>query len=36
MAAVTALITAERLAPARQRVAQVIGVFVVGFGLFLV
>jgi predicted metal-binding membrane protein len=35
MALVTAAITAERLAPARECVAQVIGVVVVGAGLIL-
>jgi predicted metal-binding membrane protein len=36
MAAVTAAITAERLAPAGQRVARAIGVGVVGAGLFVI
>ena len=36
MAAVTAAITAERLAPAGDRVARAIGAFFVGAGLFLV
>jgi len=36
MAAVTAAVTAERLAPAGERVAQAIGAGVVGAGLFLV
>jgi len=36
MAVVTAAITAERLAPARMRVARAIGVVVVGGGLFLI
>ncbi|MFL6621240.1 MAG: DUF2182 domain-containing protein [Sulfurifustis sp.] len=36
MAVVTAAITAERLAPAAERVARVIGVVVVGSGLFLI
>ncbi|MGE5170195.1 MAG: DUF2182 domain-containing protein [Rudaea sp.] len=36
MAAVTAAITAERLAPAGERVARAIGALVVGTGLFLV
>jgi predicted metal-binding membrane protein len=35
MAVVTAAVTAERLAPAGERVARVIGVVVVGAGLFL-
>ena len=35
MAVVTAAITAERLAPAGERVARVIGAVVVGAGLFL-
>ena len=35
MAAVTAAITVERLAPAGERVAQAIGAVVVGAGLFL-
>jgi len=36
MAVVTAAITAERLAPAGERVARAIGVIVVGAGLFLI
>ena len=36
MAVVTAAITAERLAPAGERVARVIGVVVVGAGLLLI
>ena len=36
MAVVTAAITAERLAPAGERVARAIGVVVVGVGLFLI
>jgi predicted metal-binding membrane protein len=36
MAVVTAAITAERLAPAGERVARTIGAVVVGAGLFLV
>jgi len=36
MAVVTAAITAERLAPAGQRVAQAIGAVVVGAGLLLI
>ena len=36
MAVVTAAVTAERLAPAGERVARVIGVVVVGAGLFLI
>jgi predicted metal-binding membrane protein len=36
MAVVTAAITVERLAPAGERVAQAIGVVVVGGGLFLI
>lgn len=36
MAAVTAAITAERLAPAGERVAQAIGVVAVAAGLFLI
>jgi len=36
MAAVTAAMTAERLAPAGQRVARAIGAVVVGAGLFLI
>ena len=36
MAVVTAAITAERLAPAGERVARAIGVVVVGAGLFLI
>jgi predicted metal-binding membrane protein len=36
MAVVTAAITVERLAPAGERVAQAIGVVVVGAGLFLI
>jgi predicted metal-binding membrane protein len=36
MAVVAAAITLERLAPAGERVAQVIGAFIVGAGLFLV
>jgi predicted metal-binding membrane protein len=36
MAVVTAAITAERLAPAAQRVARAIGVLAVGAGIFLV
>jgi predicted metal-binding membrane protein len=35
MAAVTAAITAERLAPAGPRVARAIGAVVIGLGLFL-
>jgi len=36
MAVVTALITAERLAPAGERVARVTGALVIGVGLFLI
>jgi predicted metal-binding membrane protein len=36
MAVVTAAITAERLAPAGERVARAIGVVVAGAGLFLI
>ena len=36
MAAVTAAITAERIATAGERVARAIGVVVVGAGLFLI
>ena len=36
MAAVTAAITLERLAPAGERVAQAIGAIVIGAGLFLI
>jgi predicted metal-binding membrane protein len=36
MAAVTAAITAERLAPAGERVARVLGVLLVGVGVFLI
>jgi len=36
MAIVTAAITAERLAPGGERIARVIGVIVVGAGLFLI
>jgi len=36
MAAVTAAVTAERLAPAGERVARAIGAIVVGAGLFLI
>lgn len=36
MAVVTAAITAERLAPAGERVARIIGIVVVGAGLFLI
>ena len=36
MAVVTAAITAERLAPAGQRVAQALGIVAVGAGLFLI
>jgi predicted metal-binding membrane protein len=36
MAAVTAAITAERLAPAARRVARAVGVGVVGAGLFVI
>ena len=36
MAVVTAAITAERLAPAGERVARAIGVVVIGAGLFLI
>jgi predicted metal-binding membrane protein len=36
MTVVGAAITAERLAPAGERVARAIGVVVVGAGLFLV
>ena len=36
MAAVTAAITVERLAPAGERVARVVGLVVVGAGLFLI
>ena len=36
MAVVTAVITAERLAPAGERVARVIGLLVVGAGLILI
>jgi len=36
MAAVTAAITVERLAPAGERVARAVGVVVVGTGLFLI
>ena len=35
MAVVTTAITAERLAPAGERVARAIGVVVVGAGMFL-
>jgi hypothetical protein len=35
MAAVTAAITLERLAPAGERIARAIGTAVVGVGLFL-
>lgn len=36
MAAVTAAITVERLAPAGERIARAIGVVIVGAGLFLI
>jgi predicted metal-binding membrane protein len=36
MAVVTAAISAERLAPAGDRVARAIGVVVIGAGLFLI
>ena len=36
MAAVTAAITAERLAPAGERVARAIGAVIIGAGLFLI
>jgi predicted metal-binding membrane protein len=36
MAVVAAAITVERLAPAGERVAQVLGVLVIGVGLFLI
>jgi predicted metal-binding membrane protein len=36
MAAVTAIITVERLAPAGERVARAIGAAVIGVGLFLI
>jgi predicted metal-binding membrane protein len=36
MAAVTAAITLERLAPAGERVARVIGAVIIGAGLFLI
>lgn len=36
MAAVTAAITIERLAPGRERIAKVIGIVIVGAGLFLI
>jgi len=36
MAVVTAAITAERLAPAGERVARTIGIVVVGVGLLLI
>jgi predicted metal-binding membrane protein len=36
MAVVAAAITAERLAPAGQRVAKIIGVAVVAAGVFLI
>jgi predicted metal-binding membrane protein len=36
MAVVAAVITVERLAPAGERVARVIGAVVVGAGLFLI
>jgi predicted metal-binding membrane protein len=36
MAVVTAAITVERLAPAGERAAQIIGAAVVGAGLFLI
>jgi predicted metal-binding membrane protein len=36
MAVVTAAISAERLAPAGERVARAIGVVIVGAGLFLI
>jgi predicted metal-binding membrane protein len=36
MAAVTAAITLERLAPAGERVAQAMGAVVIGAGLFLI
>ena len=36
MAVVTAAITVERIAPAGERVAQAIGVVIVGAGLFLI
>jgi predicted metal-binding membrane protein len=36
MAVVTAAITVERLAPARERAARVIGAVVIGAGLFLI
>ena len=36
MAAVTAAITAERLAPAGERIARVLGAVAVGAGLVLI
>jgi predicted metal-binding membrane protein len=36
MAAVTAAITVERLAPAGERVTRAIGAVIVGAGLFLI
>jgi predicted metal-binding membrane protein len=36
MAAVTAAITLERVAPAGERVARAIGALVVGAGVFLI
>jgi predicted metal-binding membrane protein len=36
MAVVTAAITAERIAPAGERVARAVGVVAVGVGLFLI
>jgi len=36
MAAVTAAITIERLAPAGERLAQAIGVIAIGAGFFLI
>jgi predicted metal-binding membrane protein len=36
MAIVTVAVTAERLAPAGERVARAIGAVVVGAGLFLI
>jgi len=36
MAAVTAIITVERLAPAGERVARAVGAVVIGVGLFLI
>jgi predicted metal-binding membrane protein len=36
MAVVTVAITAERLAPAGERVARAIGVVVIGAGVFMI